>query len=150
MSGQQEPVLLLDVSTPQGPELHQDVSTLHRPVLLLVMSMLQGLSCTWTYLDNSRLCCFWMCPHHRASAAPRRVYTTGACAAPGHDWSTGACAAPGHVRTAGLCAAPGRVYTVKACAAPGPVYTAGPELHLDMSVQQEPMLLLDVSTPKRP
>jgi hypothetical protein len=38
MSGQQEPVLLLDVSTPQGLELHIDVSIPQRPVLLLDVS----------------------------------------------------------------------------------------------------------------
>jgi hypothetical protein len=31
-------VLLLEVSTPQGPELHLNVSALQRPVLLLEVS----------------------------------------------------------------------------------------------------------------
>ncbi len=37
-------VLLLEVSTPQGPELHLDVSTLQMPVLLLEVSTPRGLS----------------------------------------------------------------------------------------------------------
>ncbi len=39
---QQEPLLLLDVSTPQGAELHLDVSTLPRFVLHLDLSSLQN------------------------------------------------------------------------------------------------------------
>ncbi len=42
--------------------------------------------------------------------------------------------------------APGLVYTTEACAASGRVYTQGLELHLDLVGQQEPVLLLDVST----
>jgi hypothetical protein len=41
--------------------------------------------------------------------------------------------------------APG-LFTTEACAASRRVYTQGPELHLDLVGQQEPMLLLDVST----
>ena len=55
MAGQQDPVLLLDVSTLQGPDLHLDVYTQqgpglhlemsrqHEPVLLLDVSTPQGL-----------------------------------------------------------------------------------------------------------
>jgi hypothetical protein len=47
------------VSTPQGPELKMDISTLESPVLLLEVSTPQhmGLSSTWMCLDNSSLCC---------------------------------------------------------------------------------------------
>jgi hypothetical protein len=39
----------------------------------------------------------------------------------------------------------GQVYTTEACAASGRVYTTeGPELHLNVSGQQEPLLLLDL------
>jgi hypothetical protein len=44
MSGQQEPVLLLSMSKPQRP---------------------RGLSCTWTCLQYSFLCCTEMCLHHK-------------------------------------------------------------------------------------
>ncbi len=73
VSGQQEPVLVwtcyptgawttpgrvwttgvctgLDMSTPLGPELHLDLSSLHY----------RGLCCTWTYLLHRGLCCTWM------------------------------------------------------------------------------------------
>jgi hypothetical protein len=40
--------------------------------------------------------------------------------------------------------------TTGACAAPGRFYTTGSELHLDVSGQQEPLLLSDVSTLKGP
>ncbi len=53
-------VLLREVSTPQGPELHLDMSTLKRPVLLLEVSTPQGPE---LHLDVST------------------VYTTVACAA---------------------------------------------------------------------
>ncbi len=45
------------MSTPQGPELHLDVSTLQRPMLHLDVSSLQGPSCTWTYLYYSTMAC---------------------------------------------------------------------------------------------
>jgi hypothetical protein len=38
LSGQKEPVLTPDMSTSQGLELHLNVSTLMRPVLLLEVS----------------------------------------------------------------------------------------------------------------
>jgi hypothetical protein len=56
LSGQQEPVLLLDMSTPQGTELHLCLSGQQEPVLLLLVSTLRGLSCTWSCLDNRSLC----------------------------------------------------------------------------------------------
>jgi len=62
----QMPVLLLGVFTPQWPELHLDLSTQQRPLLLLDLSTPRVLSCTWTWLDNS------------SRAAPGRVHTTGA------------------------------------------------------------------------
>jgi hypothetical protein len=50
--GQQEPVLLQDVSTRKlkGRELHLDLSTLQRPVLHTDMSTHWGLSFIWTCL----------------------------------------------------------------------------------------------------
>jgi hypothetical protein len=65
MSKLQRPVMLLEVSTPQGPELHLELSTIQRPVLHLDMSTPSGLSCTWTWLDIRRLCCSWRCLHYR-------------------------------------------------------------------------------------
>jgi hypothetical protein len=41
-----------------------------------------------------------------------------------------------------------RVFTTEACAAPGGVYKQGPELQLDVSALQRPVLLLEVSTPQ--
>ncbi len=41
-----------------------------------------------------------------------------------------------------------RVFTTEACDAPGGVYTQGPELQLDVSALQRPVLLLEVSTPQ--
>ncbi len=54
------PVLLLDVYTPQWPKLHLDVSTLQRPVLHLDnvdMSTHRGRSCTWSCQHYKGLCC---------------------------------------------------------------------------------------------
>jgi hypothetical protein len=46
---------------------------------------------------------------------------------------------------------PGLVRTTGACASPGRVYPWGPEIHLEyMPGQQEPMLLLGMSTLQRP
>ncbi len=86
--------------------------------------------CTWTCLHCWGLCyschrclsCTWTCLYN-SSPAPRCLYNRA--------W-----------------AAPGLVCTTSAPHLD--VYTTGPELHLDMSIQQEPLLLLDVSTPQRP
>ncbi len=79
---QQEPVLLLDVSTqqipvphlyvsiPQGPKQHLDVTRQLEPVLLLDVSTPQGLS-----LDVST--------PQGLSYTPGRVYTREACSSPG-------------------------------------------------------------------
>jgi hypothetical protein len=64
----QRPVLLLKVSTQQGPKLHLDVSTLQRPVLLLEVSSPQV---SELHLDLSTL--------SETGAALGGVYTTGAC-----------------------------------------------------------------------
>jgi hypothetical protein len=69
LSALQRLVLLLEVSTPQGSELHLNVSALQRPVLLLEVSTPQGPKLIWT------------CLHYRA--ASERVCTTEVCAAPG-------------------------------------------------------------------
>jgi hypothetical protein len=42
VSALQRPVLLLEMSTPQGPELHMNMSALQKPVLLLEVSTPQG------------------------------------------------------------------------------------------------------------
>ncbi len=55
----QRPVLLLDVSTPQGLELHLNVSAQQRLVLLLKVSTPMGPSCIWTCLHYRGLCCSW-------------------------------------------------------------------------------------------
>ncbi len=65
---QQEPVLLLEVSTLQGPEMHLDVPRQQKPVLLLDVSTLQGPQL------------------HRDMF----VQQEPACAAPGHFYTTGA------------------------------------------------------------
>ncbi len=61
----QRPVLLLDVSIPQGPELHLDLSSLQWPALQLDM-------------DCGGLCCIYS----------RRVYTTGVWASNVNDIET--------------------------------------------------------------
>ncbi len=43
--------LQLDMSILQGPELHLDFSEQKEPVLTLDLPTPQGLSCIWTYLD---------------------------------------------------------------------------------------------------
>jgi|688.fasta_scaffold2886188_1 hypothetical protein len=58
---------------------------------------------------------------------------------PGRDYITEAGVAPGPDRTC---------LDKRSCAAPGRVYITGSELHLDVSGQQEPLLLSDVSTPQ--
>jgi hypothetical protein len=82
--------VLLGVSTPQGPELHLDVSTL----------LYRGMCCIGRCLLHRGLSCIWMCLHYKG-AVPRGVYTTGACAAPGGVYATEACAAPEGVFTTG-------------------------------------------------
>jgi hypothetical protein len=86
---QQEPLLLIDLPTlqrsvlhlavstytPQGPELHLDLSGQQELLLLLDVSSLlrpllhdvstcapQGLSCTWTWRS---FCCSWTCLHYK-------------------------------------------------------------------------------------
>ncbi len=72
--------MLLEVFTPQGPELHRDVSTTQRPVLLLDMSTRtrQGRE---LHLDVFRLLV--------ACAAAGLVYTAEACAASRHVYTLG-------------------------------------------------------------
>jgi hypothetical protein len=53
------------VSTPQGPELHLDVSALQRHVLLLEVPTHWGLSCIWTFLIHRDLLTYcWTCLLH--------------------------------------------------------------------------------------
>jgi hypothetical protein len=56
-------VLLLEVSIPQGPELHLNVSALQRPVLLLALevSTPKGPKLIWTCLHYRGMCCSWRC-----------------------------------------------------------------------------------------
>jgi hypothetical protein len=65
VSALQRLVLLLEVSTPQGPELHLNVSALQRPVLLLEVSTPQGPKLIWTCLHYRVLCCSWRSLIHR-------------------------------------------------------------------------------------
>ncbi len=76
-------------STLHGPEL-SDVSALQRPVLLLELSTPQGPELHLTCLHYKGLCCTWSCLHHRGLSWIWRVYTTEACAAPGVVYTTGA------------------------------------------------------------
>jgi hypothetical protein len=62
----QRPVLLLEVSTPQGLELHLDVSTLRRTVLYLDMFSPRARAASGLLYTKE------------ACAATRRLYTTGA------------------------------------------------------------------------
>jgi hypothetical protein len=80
VSALQRSVLLLEVSTIQGPELHLDVSALQRSVLLLEVSTLQGpelqldvsaLQRSVLFLEVSTL--------QRPESASRRVCTTEEC-----------------------------------------------------------------------
>jgi hypothetical protein len=57
LSTLQRPELHLDVSTPRAAELLLDLVGQQEIVLLLDSFILQGLSCTRTYLDNSSLSC---------------------------------------------------------------------------------------------
>ncbi len=74
MCKQQEPLLLLDMSTLQGPQLYQDVSKQHGHVLHLYVSTRQGPELhldvalqqgpelhPWTCLLYRGLCCTWTC-----------------------------------------------------------------------------------------
>ncbi len=85
--GQQEPVLLLDKFTPQKPELHLEVSTLHRLVLLLDVSTQLWPELHLT-LSGHQKPCVCRCLHHRAWAAPEHIYTPAACAASGCVYCT--------------------------------------------------------------
>jgi hypothetical protein len=51
------------VYTQQAPELHQDVSGQHEPLLLLEVSTIQSLCYSWTSIYYRGLCCTVTCPH---------------------------------------------------------------------------------------
>ena len=117
MSGQQEPVLLLSMSNPQRP---------------------RGLSCTWTCLQYSWLCCTEMCLHHKG------LNYTCTC-----------------LDNRSLCCSwvstpPGKELHLAMSGKQEPVLLLsmskpqGPELHLDLSTLQLPMLHLNVFTPQGP
>jgi hypothetical protein len=65
LAKQQEPALLMDVSSLNEPELHLDLSGQHKPVLFLEVSTLLGPE---LHLDM-------------IGQQERDVYTTGSCAA---------------------------------------------------------------------
>jgi hypothetical protein len=111
MSGQQEPLLLLVMSTLFRSHVHKettgacaglDVFTSHAAELHLDKPRQQEPLLVWTCLNHMRLSCTWTCLHHR-----------GLCC----TWTTVGMSSP-----------------------------QGPELHIYMSGQQEPLLLLDVTT----
>jgi hypothetical protein len=61
-------LLILNVSTSQGPELHLDMSGQQEPLLLLDVSSLQGPELHLDVLhfaDYKSLCCSWTCLHYR-------------------------------------------------------------------------------------
>ncbi len=82
-------------------------------------------------------------------AAPGRVYTTGSSAAPGIAWTTRAYAAPGRVYTTRVLSStcPCLHYT---CTLMDVSTPQGPQLHLNLPGQEEPLLLLDMSKLQRP
>ncbi len=125
-------------STPQGPELHLDVSALQEPVLLLEVSTVYT---TGAWAASGRVCTTEACVlpemlpqrpelHLNVSALQRHVLllevsTTEAWTASVCVCTTEACAAPGGVYTAGSWAASELVCITEACTAPGGVYTTG-------------------------
>ncbi len=138
-----------------------EMSTLERHLMLLEVSTPQhrGLSCTWTCLENSSLCC----------SCTVRTYTADACASLGIVYTL-CIALPGLVFIKYLCAAPewnssilganlNQVLSVQqssACAVPGLIYRknttetcsaclhTGAWVHLDLSTQQIPVLHRDM------
>ncbi len=124
----------MDVSTPQRPLLHLDGSTKQGPELQLAVSGQQEPVQVWGHVYTIG-----------ARAAPGRVYISEAFAAPRHAYATGALrvAAPGlvwkkelvltldmFINTIGPSAAPGRVYTTETFAAPLWVNKTGTELFM--------------------
>jgi hypothetical protein len=81
----------LDMSTPQGPELHLDVSGQKESMLVWTCLHHRGLSCTWMFLHHrvlwtlghvhlgtptstlQGLCCTWTCTLHRGLRRPWQV-----------------------------------------------------------------------------
>ncbi len=101
-------MLYLNVSTPQVPELHLDVSGL------------------WT---------------KGAFAAPERVYTTGTWASPGRTYVDyrSMCCSENCLHYRGLCSTWMSLQ-----------YTPWPNIHLDVSGQQVPVLLMGLCSPQAP
>ncbi len=146
-------MLHLDVSTPQDPELHLDLST-HWGLSCTWRCLLhraRGLSCIWTWragqqksellldvstlqwpdlhLDVSTLqrglCCTWMCLSHRVLCC---ICTSV------RVFSTGAWVVPGCVYSTGTWAATVHVYTTEFCASNWTCLLHwGLELHQDVS-----------------
>ncbi len=124
-----------------------EMSTLERHVMLLEVSTPQhrGLSCTWTCLENSSLCCSCTVLTYTADAcASLGIVYTLCVALPGLVFITEFCAAPGwnssilgqklnqvlSVQQSSACAVPGLIYrnnTTETCSALVHVYTLGPE-----------------------
>ncbi len=98
------------VSTPQGPELHLNLSGQEEPLLLLDVSALEGLSCTWTCLFKRSLCISWTSLHYTGPELHLDLYGQG------FSWTClhlRAWAAPGLVYSRGAYASPGRLYTIQ-------------------------------------
>jgi hypothetical protein len=56
----------LEIATPQGPELHSDMSGQKETVLVWTCLHPRRLSCTWTCLRYRGLYCTWACLQHRS------------------------------------------------------------------------------------
>ncbi len=144
-------MLLLELSTPQGPELHltclqyRGLSFIWR-VYSIEVSAAPGVVYTtraWAPSDVStlqRLCCSWRCLQSTPQGPELhlcRVYTTKPCAAPGVVYTTGAWPASDvstlHYR--GLCCT-GRC-----------LHYRGLSCIYDVSTLQRPVLLLELSSP---
>jgi hypothetical protein len=114
----------LDVSTLKGPKLHLEVSKPQRPV-----------QHPWTCLDNMRLCCTRTFRHHKG------LNCTCTCLYNRSLDCLWAC-----LYTTGDLAAPGCVIDNRESLLLLDVSTPqGSELHLYLSGQQEPGLLMGVS-----
>ncbi len=118
---------LMDVSTPQRPQLHLELPGQQEPVLLLDVSTLQGPEQHFSMSPLHYVASWWTCLHHRGLCSTGRVWTKGACAGLGGVYTTGSWwAAPVHVyATEAYLHLNGHVYTTGASAAPGLAWTRG-------------------------
>jgi hypothetical protein len=93
------------------------VSIQYEPEVLLICLHYRGLCCTWTYLDNSSLSCFWT-----VTAIKRPVSYLDV---------------PGQQEPELLL---DFYYTIEACTAPGRVYTTEEVIGLAMRLRKLPKL----------